>query len=137
MARRAPGLGMWSAAKGLLRGVLSLPDSPVHAGSPSPPLAPSQPTEEEPREASSEPPQPCGEVLAVVGPRRFFGALTWRGQRVGTGSFVKVFLEDSDPDGEALGVGVVLTIHEADDDVLLEVRWFSKPKELRLSKRKM
>ena len=136
---------MWSAAKEFLLTTLSPHVASSHHRdvdlNPVSSAAPDDASEE--REASIHvKPVPEGELLAVDRFRRqFFRAVVCGDLRIEVGSFVKIFLEESDPDGETLGVGLVLAIFlslaDSEEEVFAEVRWFSKPKELRLSRRKM
>ena len=136
---------MWSAAKQLLLTAISPPTAPSPLSQRADLTKRPSAAPDDEVEGSSVPvkPMPVGEVLAVDGHRRqFFRELVSGDLRVEVGSFVKVFLEEADPDGETLGVGMVLAVflspsEQEEEEVFVKVRWFSKPKELRLSKRKM
>lgn len=127
---------MWSAAKQLLLTAISPPTAAS-----DPPTAASAAPEHAAEEGAGVRPVPVGEMLAVDSHRRqFFREFVSGDLRVEVGCFVKVFLEEPDPDGESLGVGVVLAIYLSpaeEEEVCVDIRWFSKPRELRLSRRKM
>jgi hypothetical protein len=71
---------------------------------------------------------------------------------VKAGSFIKVNMEDADADGEVLGVCAVLAIsapaagaeeadaggsEEDEEETMLYVKWFAKPSEICMSKKKL
>jgi hypothetical protein len=91
-------------------------------------------------EESFNEPIPIGDPLLVDGEgRKFYTSLTHRGFAVAVGSHVKIRLEDPDEDKELLAVAVVVALFRdaSDDELMGEVKWFGKPKELRMPKARL
>jgi hypothetical protein len=85
--------------------------------------------------------KPIGEAIYIDDKENtFYQSLMWKGFTVVIGAYIKVQLAHPDPDGETLGVALVTAIffdNTNDRELFLEVKWFSKPKELELSKKKL